>query len=292
MTSSPDTREKADALPPALSSMWRLCKLGYRHEPRTSAGGVLARAAVGAAGCAARALVQAARRRRARRRLVSRAIRRRCARRLGHGDVVPADRQHACAAPLPRQGDDRARVARRHAAGVDRHHRAPGTAGVPRSARRAAQSGLHAGPHVHVALHDVWMDPAARRHDRAARLDPSGARAAGALCASDRADLDVAAGCRAKRLRARRASEPAGPPPVRHRDDGDGREGSACHRYRRSPGQGTAAGVGIRDTGRLPPRAGVRRHGTRPRGRSSAPAMSARSSSSHPGLAHLRAMCS
>jgi len=21
-------------LPPALSSMWRLCKLGYRHEPR------------------------------------------------------------------------------------------------------------------------------------------------------------------------------------------------------------------------------------------------------------------
>ena len=32
MTSSPET--KLDALPPALSSMWRLCKLGYRHEPR------------------------------------------------------------------------------------------------------------------------------------------------------------------------------------------------------------------------------------------------------------------
>jgi ATP-binding cassette subfamily B protein len=28
MTSSPE------ALPPALASMWRLCKLGYRHEPR------------------------------------------------------------------------------------------------------------------------------------------------------------------------------------------------------------------------------------------------------------------
>src|SRR5262245_44299793 len=27
MTSSPD-------LPPPLSSMWRLCRLGYRHEPR------------------------------------------------------------------------------------------------------------------------------------------------------------------------------------------------------------------------------------------------------------------
>jgi ATP-binding cassette subfamily B protein len=39
MTSSPEGREAAavnvnDALPPALSSMWRLCKLGYRHEPR------------------------------------------------------------------------------------------------------------------------------------------------------------------------------------------------------------------------------------------------------------------
>jgi ATP-binding cassette, subfamily B, bacterial len=30
LTSSPDLRE----LPPALSSMWRLCRLGYRHEPR------------------------------------------------------------------------------------------------------------------------------------------------------------------------------------------------------------------------------------------------------------------
>jgi ATP-binding cassette subfamily B protein len=34
MTSSPNLRAPAlDALPPALSSMWRLCKLGYRHEP-------------------------------------------------------------------------------------------------------------------------------------------------------------------------------------------------------------------------------------------------------------------
>jgi ATP-binding cassette, subfamily B, bacterial len=31
MTSSPDAR--GDELPPALSSMWRLCKLGYQHEP-------------------------------------------------------------------------------------------------------------------------------------------------------------------------------------------------------------------------------------------------------------------
>jgi len=36
MTSSPDrtaNREVRSELPPALSSMWRLCKLGYRHEP-------------------------------------------------------------------------------------------------------------------------------------------------------------------------------------------------------------------------------------------------------------------
>ena len=40
MTSSPEATRTAtvadaiDPLPPALRSMWRLCKLGYRHEPR------------------------------------------------------------------------------------------------------------------------------------------------------------------------------------------------------------------------------------------------------------------
>ena len=36
MTSSPEpeARPSRDELPPALPSMWRLCKLGYRHEPR------------------------------------------------------------------------------------------------------------------------------------------------------------------------------------------------------------------------------------------------------------------
>src|SRR5438445_4688022 len=35
MTSSPKSMQAVapDDLPPALSSMWRLCKLGYRHEP-------------------------------------------------------------------------------------------------------------------------------------------------------------------------------------------------------------------------------------------------------------------
>ena len=34
MTSSPERAHTIEPLPPALSSMWRLCKLGYRHEPR------------------------------------------------------------------------------------------------------------------------------------------------------------------------------------------------------------------------------------------------------------------
>src|ERR1700726_4669034 len=34
MTSSPDRDRAIEPLPPTLSSMWRLCKLGYRHEPR------------------------------------------------------------------------------------------------------------------------------------------------------------------------------------------------------------------------------------------------------------------
>ena len=34
MTSSPDRAGALEPLPPTLRSMWRLCKLGYRHEPR------------------------------------------------------------------------------------------------------------------------------------------------------------------------------------------------------------------------------------------------------------------
>jgi ATP-binding cassette subfamily B protein len=34
MTSSPERVNAIEPLPPALSSMWRLCKLGYRREPR------------------------------------------------------------------------------------------------------------------------------------------------------------------------------------------------------------------------------------------------------------------
>src|ERR1700729_37803 len=38
MTPSPKSETGLEPLPPALSSMWRLCKLGYRHEPRLMVG--------------------------------------------------------------------------------------------------------------------------------------------------------------------------------------------------------------------------------------------------------------
>src|ERR1700683_3779144 len=37
MMPSPKSETGLEPLPPALSSMWRLCKLGYRHEPRLMA---------------------------------------------------------------------------------------------------------------------------------------------------------------------------------------------------------------------------------------------------------------
>src|SRR5947199_1354519 len=40
MTSSPDRDRAIGPLPPALSSMWRLCKLGYRHERRLMVAGL------------------------------------------------------------------------------------------------------------------------------------------------------------------------------------------------------------------------------------------------------------
>ena len=38
MTSSPNVAPEIEPLPPTLSSMWRLCKLGYQHEPRLMIG--------------------------------------------------------------------------------------------------------------------------------------------------------------------------------------------------------------------------------------------------------------
>ena len=185
MTSSPEQTLKRDDLPPALSSMWRVCKLGYHHEPTL----ILAAFTLAVLSALPDALLaywfMLIGEGSDRRQLAPRAIRSRGDRRVRHRDVVPADRQHSCAAPLPRQGHHRARVTRRAAAGLDHHHRAPGTSRVSRSPLGAAQSGLHAGPHVHVALLDLRVDPASGGDDRAADVHPPGAVAAGDLRDAD-----------------------------------------------------------------------------------------------------------
>ena len=101
-----------EPLPPALSSMWRLCKLGYRHEPRLMVASLVLSqlAALPDALLAlwlmllgkgvlehAPGLVQGA--------AVGLG-------RVDRGHVVSPHGQHARPAPLSRQGDDRARIAR------------------------------------------------------------------------------------------------------------------------------------------------------------------------------------
>ena len=70
---------------------------------------------------------------------------------------------------LPRQGDDRARGARRPAPGVGGDHRPPGAARLPRPAGNAAQPGVRARPHVHVAVLHLRVDSAPGRDGRAPR---------------------------------------------------------------------------------------------------------------------------
>ena len=77
---------------------------------------------------------------------------------------------------------------------VDRDDRAPGAAGVSRPAVGAARPGLRARSHVHVGVLDRRLDPAARRHGGAARVDPSGAGAARRVRDADGAGVLLAAG--------------------------------------------------------------------------------------------------
>ena len=216
-----------DDLPPALPAMWRALKRGYEAEPLALERVVRAVAAGRAAGRAARALAQAARRRRARRPARAGADRGRRAGRVGGRDLVPARDQRPHPAPVPRPGDDRARVARGPAAGVGGHDRAPRTPRVSRSAGGAARPGVRARPHVHVAVLDVRVDPAAGRDAGAADVDPPGAGAAGRVCAADGADVDLAAGRGARGRRARRGGQSAGAAPLRPGHDRPARQGGA-----------------------------------------------------------------
>src|SRR5207249_2756033 len=82
--------------------------------------------------------------------------------------------------------------------------------GVPRSPRDAAHPGLRARPHVHVAVHDLRLDPATRRSGRATRVDPPGAGPARGVCVADGAHVDLAARRRAGRGGAGRVGQSPG----------------------------------------------------------------------------------
>ena len=125
-----------DDLPPALPAMWRALKRGYQAEP------LLLSVSFGLALLAAlpdalhRAFAQAPGRRRARGPARAGAGRGGRAGRLGGRDLVPARDQRPHPAPVSRQADHRARVARRAAAGVGR----------PRSSTTSAPSISIASP--------------------------------------------------------------------------------------------------------------------------------------------------
>ena len=234
-----------DDLPPALPSMWRALKRGYRRSrcswssrsdcrcsrrypmrcwrSGSSCSPTACSAAIGTLVFAAAVGLGASRR----------------------GDLVPARGERPDAAALPRSGDHRARVARRASAGVGRH--ASSTTSVPnistgwpccaircscsitctcRCSRRAAGSCGSASPIV------LLMS-----------IHPALALLA-AVCAADRADIDLAAGVERAAEERGAPAQPAGAASVRDGDDGRPRQGSARHRHRRASGREAPRGVG------------------------------------------------
>ena len=177
---------KRDDLPPALASMWRLCKLGYRHEP----GLLLAAFLLSLLAALPDALVA-----------VWIALlgdgvlhgnrephtnRGNRAGGLGYCNMVVADGQYPRAAPVSRQSHHRVGITRREVASVGEHHRAPRATGLSRSARDVAQPGLCSRSHVHVAFFDLRVDPAARHHGSSAGINTPGAHSPRSIRASDR----------------------------------------------------------------------------------------------------------
>ena len=280
MTSSPD-RAPLDDLPPALSSMWRLCKLGYRHEP----GLMLAAFLLSLAAALPDALLALWLM------LLGKGVmdenstlvfdRRDRPRCLGRRNVVSAHSEHARAKTFSRPGHHRARVPRRAVTGVGADDCAPGATRIPRSPRDVARSGVRAGSHVHVGVLDVGVDPAARDHDRVAHVDTLGPGATRGLRATHRDYVDLAPGRRARGSGARRDVESSRTSSVH-----DGNDGARPARKSGSPASGldssaSAALRGNAATDRLQRRAHAPRPGTCLRGPSSRARTSARSCSSH-----------
>ncbi len=181
MTSSLTVRTQAiGPLPPAALVDVAALQAGLPARAAADADGVRPVARLsGAARRAAGGLAQAARRgghRTASRRWSPRRASRW---RSVRGDVVPRHRQHPGAAAVPRQGDHRARIARRPPAGVDRA-RSPTRSGPDYLDRLAVlRDQVFVLDHMYMSVFSTLrVDPAAGRHDRAAGVDPSRARPA------------------------------------------------------------------------------------------------------------------
>ena len=271
-------------MPPALPSMWRLCKLGYRYEPRLMVVAfVLSLVAALPDALVALWLKLLARRRRS----AATTPWSTCATAglalSGAATWFLRTLSDPAAAPVPGPGDHRARVARGPAAGRCRHSRPPRAARTTSTGSSVLRDQVFVLDHMYMSVFShARLDPAPRRHHRAADLDQPGAGAAGAVRAADRAHL-VAGGRRSsatRRSAARRArlarhlfvTATTAPPGKEVRVTGIGD----------AAGRATAGRPG---SGGTPDRARARSgrpSGTRSPGRSSAPATSARSSSSPP----------
>ena len=186
-------------------------------------------------------------------------------------------RSAARSAALPRPRDHRARGARGAASSVDRHRRASGAPGVSRPPVDAAQSGLRARPHVHVAVFHVRLDSAPGGDDGAAGVDSSRAGAADGIRGSDGLTstwrpaverIGAGAGAQSDRLSRHLFTLATTAPPGK-----EVRVTGIAERLVRSAARRGSAG-----TGRWPRPVGIAR-GTRWHGRCSASRMSARSCS-------------
>ena len=126
---------------------------------------------------------------------------------------------------------------------IGRDGGASGTPGIPRPAVHAAQSGLRARPHVHVAVYDARMDPAAGHHDGAADVDSPGASSAARVCDPDDPDILLAARGGKDGAGTGGAGQSAGAASFHHRHDSASRQRSAGHRYRRAADDATSPGL-------------------------------------------------
>ena len=263
------------------------CKLGYRHEPRLHRRRVRAGAARRAAGRA------------------DRAVARRCSARAS----LDGDRTGWCWSPRSASGAS----AVAHLVPAGGHRPAPSAGSATRSRSPSSRTWRGCRPrsrpiahqerpdistgssvlrdqvfvldHMYMSLFStVRLGPAARRHDRAADVDPPALALLVAVRAADRA--------------ARRRGGPASSGAAEERARSPSGSPGTCSRWRRrrrparrcgSLGIGDAAGaqrragVGARGTARSRAPAGSARCGTRWRGRCSVSATSARSCSSRPG---------